>query len=308
MPISKPHSSLAADNKGSCSNLAVYLEKENEELDKIISKSKSSSESLEIERRKQGFFTSTETNVSTIEVISSIDNNKKKLAANDAKYFAPTISFSANELNQIAFEATGKRDLQSVWDLNLIELEKYNTLIREYGRKVMDNYALNFNRQDKGISSGSDLLYFGKIEHFRKFKGTDQEVINGTEVSGAYKKGLQSHIHIIVSRKDKSQRLKLSPTCNEKNTSRKIGTNTYQVGFDRVNWINLNERSFDRNFNYKRQKREKFENQNILKNGTPLEKQELARRIENTESNKSINQLNAQNLNVRHSQSITRRR
>lgn len=308
MPISKPHSSLAADNKGSCSNLAVYLEKENEELDKIISKSKSSSESLEIESRKQGFFTSTETNVSTIEVISSIDNNKKKLAANDAKYFAPTISFSAKELNQIAFEATGKRDLQSVWDLNLIELEKYNTLIREYGRKVMDNYALNFNRQDKGINSGSDLLYFGKIEHFRKFKGTDQEVINGTEVSGAYKKGLQSHIHIIVSRKDKSQRLKLSPTCNEKKTTRTIGTNTYQVGFDRVNWINLNERSFDRNFNYKREEREKFENQNILKNGTPLEKQELVRRIENTESNKSINQIDAQNLNVRHSQSITRRR
>ena len=30
MPISKPHSSLGADNKGSCSNLALYLEKENE--------------------------------------------------------------------------------------------------------------------------------------------------------------------------------------------------------------------------------------------------------------------------------------
>ena len=32
MPISKPHSTLGADNKGSCSNLAIYLEKENEEL------------------------------------------------------------------------------------------------------------------------------------------------------------------------------------------------------------------------------------------------------------------------------------
>ena len=36
MPISKPHSTLGADNKGSCSNLAIYLEKENEELDKLF--------------------------------------------------------------------------------------------------------------------------------------------------------------------------------------------------------------------------------------------------------------------------------
>jgi hypothetical protein len=35
MPISKPHSSLGADNKGSCSNLALYLRKENEYLDSI---------------------------------------------------------------------------------------------------------------------------------------------------------------------------------------------------------------------------------------------------------------------------------
>ena len=32
MPISKPHSTLGADNKGSCSNLAIYLEKENKSL------------------------------------------------------------------------------------------------------------------------------------------------------------------------------------------------------------------------------------------------------------------------------------
>lgn len=292
MPISKPHSTLGADNKGSCTNLAIYLGKENEELDKLAEKSSSSNEIYNIEGRKQGFFTDSETNISTIEVISSIDNNKRKLGANDGKYFAPTISFSENELLHIAYLATGKKDTTSVWDMNLKEVDEYNRIIREYGRKVMDNYALNFNRQDKGITTGTDLVYYGKIEHFRKFKGTDKDVLKGKEISGTYKKGLQSHIHIIVSRKDKTQRLKLSPTCNETNTKRIIGDNNYQVGFDRVKWINMNEKTFDEHFKYSRKELEKFKNQNILKNGSPQEKFELKKLIENSQNNSVPTQNN----------------
>jgi hypothetical protein len=280
MPISKPHSSLGADNKSSCSKLAFYLEKENEELDKIIKKSSSRNEIFQVESRKQGFFSSSDINISTIDVISTIDNNKRKLGANDPKYFAPTISFSENELNHIAYLATGKTNIANIWDLNLLELEQFNELIREYGRKVMDNYASNFNRQDEGINAGSDLVYFAKIEHFRKFKGTDKKVLNGKVKSGTYKEGLQSHIHIIVSRKDKSQKFKLSPTCNEKLTVRTIGNNKYQVGFDRVGWIIKNEKTFDDHFMYNRTKLEKFENQNILKNGSPQEKLDLMNQIE----------------------------
>ncbi|SHG41341.1 hypothetical protein SAMN05444396_11183 [Flavobacterium segetis] len=281
MPISKPHSTLGANNKGSCSNLALYLEKENEDLDKLAVKAISISERQNLESRKQGFFSDSDTNISTIEVISSIDNNKRKLGANDAKYFAPTISFSENELDHIAYLATGQEDVSNVWELNVDQLNEFNRLIREYARKIMDNYALNFNRQDKGIKSGSDLVYFAKIEHFRKFKGTDKEVINGNKISGTYKKGLQSHVHIIVSRKDKTQKLKLSPTCNETLTKRTIGDNNYQVGFDRVKWIDLNEKTFDEHFKYKRPELEKFKNQNILKNGSPQEKFELNTRLKN---------------------------
>ena len=275
MPISKPHSTLGADNKGSCSNLALYLEKENEYLYKSMRNSSSRKEALQFGSRKQGFFNDVETNISTIDVICSIDLNKKKLGASDAKYFAPTISFSNKELEHIAFLASGKRDVTNVWELSLKDLDEYNRLIREFGRKVMDNYASNFNRQDKGIHNGSSLVYFGKIEHFRKFKGMDKEVVNNVVKSGDFKPGLQSHIHFIVSRKDKTQQLKLSPTCNETNTKRVIGGNNYQVGFDRVKWIGMNEKTFDEHFKYQRKELEKFRNQNILKNGSPQEKYDL---------------------------------
>ena len=98
--------------------MAIYLEKENEELDKLIKKASSMSEISQLENRKQGFFTASEINISTIDVINSIDNNKRKLGANDAKYFAPTISFSENELSHIAFLATGKKEVTSILELN----------------------------------------------------------------------------------------------------------------------------------------------------------------------------------------------
>ena len=57
MPISKPHSTLGATNTSSCIDLAIYLEKENNELDKLLKKATSINVARMIENRKQFFFT-----------------------------------------------------------------------------------------------------------------------------------------------------------------------------------------------------------------------------------------------------------
>lgn len=279
MPISKPHSTLGAKNTGSCSLLANYLDKENIELEAIINKQNSLSEIRHFQDRKQDFFNSNRMDISLIEVIDSIDNNKKKLCKIDAKYYSPTISFSQSELNHLVLLVTEKKVINDIWKLNSDELKKYNELLKEYVKKVMDNYADNFNRQNKGLKSGNDLVYYAKIEHFRKFKGTDPEVKKGLFKNGDYKPGLNSHAHIIVSRKDKTQRLKLDPTVQERSTQRTIGGNAYQIGFDRMKWTESNERTFDSFFNYNRMENERFENQNILKNGSPREKDVVIHKI-----------------------------
>jgi hypothetical protein len=279
MPISKVHSSSGGNNTGSCSSLANYLEKENMELDKMSDQEKDQDKKMKIESMKQQFFTHKKSDVSHTEVISSIDNNKKKLGKEDAKFFAPTINFSEKEQQQIAKMVSG-RNIENIKDLNVKEFKAYNKAIQEYARKVMDNYAKNFNRKDKGLETGKDLIYYGKVEHMRKYKGTDKEVQQGKVKSGEYKKGLQSHVHLIVSRKDKTQKLKLSPMANERNKTRKIGGNEYKVGFDRKEWIQANEKAFDQQFQYKRQEIEKFQNQNILKNGSPSEKAKVIKTIE----------------------------
>ncbi|MDN6316879.1 MAG: DUF5712 family protein [Lactococcus lactis] len=285
MPISKPHSSLGAKNSGSCSSLAQYLDKENQEVEKMIGNSNSISEIAHYEKRKQNFFNATSDQISLISVIDRIDNNKKKLSKKDAKYYAPTISFSQKELAHLS-EMAADRKVDNVWEFSDKEYLKFNELIREYGRKVMDDYAANFNRQNKGLIDGKDLVYFGKIEHFRKFKGNDKEVENGTFRSGDFKPGLNSHIHVIVSRKDKTQRMKLSPVANERSKERTIGNNKYHVGFDRTEWIKKNEKTFDESFKYQRDEMEKFEVLNTLKKGSPREKDELSKRIALDEKSK----------------------
>jgi hypothetical protein len=283
MPISKPHSTLGATNTSSCSDLAMYLEKENNDLDKLLQQTNSIDKKREIESRKQFFFSHSKNNISTNEVISSIDNNIKKLGKKDAKYFAPTISFSQQELKHIIQSVTDKKEVKNVWELNIKEYELFNKKIKEYTKLIMTNYAKNFNRENKGLKSGDDLVYFAKIEHFRKFKGTDDEVKKGIHKVGDYKPGINSHVHLVVSRKDKTQKLKLTPTTKERSTTRTIGGNTYHVGFDRMKWINMNENSFDDFFQYKRKEREKFINQCILKNGSPKEKEVLLKEIETKE-------------------------
>lgn len=280
MPISKPHSTLGATNTSSCIDLAMYLEKENNDLDKLLQKTNSIDEKREIESRKQFFFSHSKNNISTNEVISGIDKNIKKLGKKDAKYFAPTINFSQQELKHIIQSVTDKKEVKNVWELNIKEYELFNNKIKEYTKLIMTNYAKNFNRENKGLKSGNDLVYFAKIEHFRKFKGTDDEVLNTIYKAGDLKPGINSHVHIIVSRKDKTQKLKLTPTTKERSTTRTIGGNTYHVGFDRMKWINNNEKSFDDFFHYKRRERERFNNQYILKNGSPKEKETLLKKIE----------------------------
>ena len=156
-------------NKGSVKTLVVYLEKENQ--DKKIGD-------------HELFFSHESNTIFPIDVISRIDNNKKKLSANDSKFYMLILSPSEKE---------------NVFLGN--DPEK----LKAYTREFMNAYAANFN---KGLN-GSDLVYFAKVEYNRYDK--NKEIKDGNNL----------HVHIIVSRRDKNQYYKLSPMTNHQNT--KVG-------------------------------------------------------------------------------------
>ena len=144
----------------------------------------------------------------------------------------------------------------------------------------MDIYAKNFNR---GLTV-DDLVYYGKIEQERTFKGTDPDVKNGLARLGEKKPGLQTHAHVIISRMDKDMTMSLSPLANSRGSANhQLNGQHIQVGFNRDLFKEYAERSFDEHYHYQRQHGERFRDQNVYHG--------LKQMIEERIKNKAIGQV-----------------
>lgn len=213
-------SPIKGANSGSCQRLAGYLEKENNQLPP---------------HQQEAFFSSQSDKVSQVEVVAGIDRNgaAQGLKSGQDRFYTFTIDPSQKELAHIG----GDPDK-----------------LRGYTRAVMENYAANFG---KGIES-KDLVWYAKIEYSRSYSHEDKAVQEGAAQKGQAKEGDQTHIHIIVSRFKERQHegertMSLSPLTNHRQAGGAIGN-----GFDRVNFIQANERTFDQQFNYQREQTETF--------------------------------------------------
>lgn len=234
--------SATANNKGSSGGLVHYLEKENRLDDKLDG---------------ELWFNHCNHKIEPYEVRNAIDSNIAKLCKADAKFFLVNISPSQKEVKYL-MEEFGKSGIKDQ--------------MKKYAEKVMDEYARNFKRE--GISSAKDLMWFGKIEQHRYYGHKDKEVLIGERQRGEKKEGNQMHIQIIVSRKDATNRVKLSPMNNSKGKneehSKKLGQ------FNRVAFKQSGETIFDTLFNFDRGLKDTFSHANVRKNGNPEQKEQMA--------------------------------
>jgi hypothetical protein len=176
----------------------------------------------------EGFFNLTDDDIYKSQVIKDIDKNIGQLLKTDAKFYAVHVSPSEKELR-----AMGNTEQE--------QAEAMKQYIREV---VIPEYAKNFN---KGLSA-EDIKFYGKI-HFSRDRSDNE---------------LNMHCHLIVSRKNQSNKVKISPLTNHKNTKK----GTVKGGFDRKNLFQQAEQGFDRLFNHDRQLPESFEYYNTMKNGS----------------------------------------
>lgn len=267
--------SIVGGNKGSSRNLVEYLSKEDNY------KEDSEYFSQDGDKQKE-------------DVIEHIDQMGKGLKKDEAKFFMLTINPSAKEQAHILEKITNKKDV-SIDDLSQSDKQKYEAELKKFTHKVMDNYAQNFNRVVDGKQiTGKDIVYYGKIEYSRGYDSTSNEVKENRQirkeikslnpdldkqkindlsqklhrnsegkviVEGMKKEGNQSHIHIVVARYDKDKQTSMSPFANQRKVNDNFGKEI-KVGFDRTNFKQMNEQSFDKSFEYSRQKNESFETQN----------------------------------------------
>lgn len=201
----------------------------------------------------EGFFNLTKDNIYKSTVIKNIDSNIGQLLKTDAKFYAIHVSPS-------------KKELQAMGNTEQEQAEAMKRYIREV---FIPEYAKNFNKE----LFASDIKFYGKI-HFDRSRSEYE---------------LNMHCHLIVSRKDQTNKKKLSPLTNHKNSKNGI----IKGGFDRVNLIKQVEQRFDKLFGYERQLTESFEYNNTMKNGSIAEQLKMQQgQIANTE----IQPINQQNV------------
>ncbi len=175
----------------------------------------------------EGFFNLAEENLYKSQVVKDIDKNIGQLMKTDAKFYAIHVSPSEKELQVMG--GTEEQQAESM---------------RRYIREVfIPEYAKNFN---KGLDA-DDIKFYGKI-HFDRDRSDNE---------------LNMHCHLIVSRKDQSNKIKISPLTNHRNTKKGV----IKGGFDRVNLFQSVEQGFDKLFDYERSLTETFAYCNTIKNG-----------------------------------------
>ncbi|MFV0329862.1 MAG: DUF5712 family protein [Dysgonomonas sp.] len=187
----------------------------------------------------EGFFNLTDDNIYKSQVIKDIDSNIGQLLKIDAKFYAIHVSPSEKELQAIG----------------VTEQEQAEAMKRYIREIVIPEYAKNFNKE----LSAEDIKFYGKI-HFSRDRSDNE---------------LNMHCHLIVSRKDQSNKKKLSPLTNHRNTMK----GAIKGGFDRKNLFQQTEQGFDRLFRYKRELTESFEYYNTMRNGSISEQISLQEKI-----------------------------
>lgn len=232
--------SKTADNKGSAGGLVNYLEKENR-LDNA---------------QHEYWFNQTHNSFAAYEIRQKIDSNVAKLGRNDAKFFLVNISPSQKELNHLLSE---------------YNREQVKELLKDYAVLVMDEYARNFNRPN--IKDSNDLIWFAKLENHRYYSYEDKEVKQGLKERGERKPGEQMHIQVIVSRKDASNTVKLSPMNNSR--GRNVEHSKKMGEFDRVAFKQCGEHIFDQHFKFDRGLHDTIAYANVIKNGSLEQRRQM---------------------------------
>ena len=234
------------DNKSSSGQLVHYLDKEQRLFDAPSGQ----------------WFNGTSRDILSYQVRTALDNNVAKLGKGDAKFFLINISPSQKELRHL-LDRFGEQILGEE--------------LKQYTGKVMDEYARNFHRP--GVSSHKDLLWFAKLEHYRYYSFRDKEVRLGEVKAGDVKPGDHRHIQVIVSRKDVTNKIKLSPMNKSRGRnaehSKKLGQ------FDRSSFKQSGEIVFDKTFVFDRKLEDTYKYLNAQENGNSQERIALGLQREN---------------------------
>ncbi|MFS4493898.1 MobB family relaxase [Maribacter sp. 2308TA10-17] len=252
---------LGQSYSNSAADYVAYLEKENEGLE---------------QENQEHFFSQTEDRISPDKVISEIDANTAKLKKTEPKFYSIVVSPSQRELKKIANNPealkTYTRELMKEYaksfyrekPVTVDQIKYFAKIEHERTYRGFENEVLENAPYRKQIAKlENDIRKVARGELEGTIKKLEQEItalrqaaphqINGQMiVAGMKKEGNQSHIHIIVSRKDVTNTFSLSPGSKYKASEVEMHGKKVQRGFHRDQFFEKAEQTFDKVFGYDR--------------------------------------------------------
>ena len=248
-----------------------YLEKENQGL-----------EQQDLPAGQAGmehFFNQYGEGISAEEVVKDIDGNTAKLKKTEPKFYSITVSPSKYELNRLQnssedlkmytrelmkdYVASFNREINgrpiTVDDIKYYAKIEHQRTFKGTDIQIKENqpYATKILQLKTEIRNLQDGRAEGNINTMKreiaKLEKQAPHQQNGKRiVQGMPKAGNQSHIHIIVSRKDASNTFSLSPGSKHKASEVEMHGKNVKRGFDRDKFFESAEKRFDKTFEYKR--------------------------------------------------------
>ena len=248
----------------SSADFVGYLEKENEGLE---------------QRDMEHFFNQYGDEISAEDVVKEIDGNTAKLEKHEPRFYSITVSPSKYELRKLQnssedlkrytrelmkdYVASFNREIKgrpvSIDDIKYYAKIEHQRTFKGTDFQVKENqpFATKILQLKTDIRNVQEGRAEGNIKRMKKeITKLESQALhqqNGKRiVQGMAKDGNQSHIHIIVSRKDASNRFSLSPGSKYKASDVKLNGKTVKRGFDRDKFFEKAEKTFDKTFGYKR--------------------------------------------------------
>lgn len=259
---------LGTTYHNSVADLVAYLEKENE---------------INPSSKFNFFFDQSRDIVSAEQVNQAIDQNTAKLRRNAPKFYSMVLSPSKRELEHIkaspeqmkkytrelmkayAHNFNRKIDGHRVTEKDLLYFAKieFQRTFKEFDWQVKENvpYIKKLARLNNHIAQKDETTPVKKLQN--QIESLYQQIphkLNGQAIiPGMQKPGDQIHVHVIISRKDISNRYSLSPGSSYKSSKTVLNNKNIARGFNRNEFYQHAETLFDKTFHYNRNPAESFQ-------------------------------------------------
>ncbi|MBU3820986.1 mobilization protein [Flavobacteriaceae bacterium XHP0103] len=260
----------------SVADFVAYLEKEND------------GKSLE---DIEPFFDQYGEQIEVKDVIHGIDANTAKLKKTEPKFYSVTLNPSQRELAHIGnstdalkdytrkimevYAKAFNREIQgrpiTVDDITYYAKIEHQRTYKGTDKAIRENAPfykeiVALKNEIQKIESGKlvgDIIekqqLVAQLERDAPHKNNGKMIVQGMS-----KEGSQSHVHIIVSRKDQSNRYSLSPGSKYKASEVVLNGKTVKRGFDRDAFFKTAETTFDAMFKYNRNYVESYQARKVL--------------------------------------------